>query len=59
MGMTTGNAIPGAAVLNWMNSETDGNTWNGNVGTDVGEVTCGAAVHTDVAVAVDDTEEAL
>jgi hypothetical protein len=57
--MTTGNAIPGAAVLNWMNSESDSNTWAGNVGTDVGEVTCGGVTLSDVAVSVDAGEESL
>lgn len=56
--MTTGNAIPGAAVLNWMNSvDADTNSWSGNVGTDVGVVTCGAATHDDVDVVVDDVTE--
>jgi hypothetical protein len=58
MGMTTGNAIPGGAVLTWMNSE-DTNTWSGNVGTNVGEVTCGGVTHTDVNVVVNDGEYAL
>lgn len=58
MGMTTGNAIPGAAVMNWMNS-VDTNTWSGNVGTEVGQVTCGGVTHDDVAVVVDDTEKAI
>lgn len=59
--MTTGNAIPGAAVLNWMNSEsaTNTNTWAGNVGTAVGVVTCGTETHDDVVVAVDAGEMSL
>lgn len=57
--MTTGNAIPGAAVLNWMNSESNTNTWAGNVGTAVGVVTCGSDTHDDVVVAVDSTEYSL
>jgi len=57
--MTTGNAIPGAAVLNWMNSEANTNTWAGNVGTDVGVVTCGGDTHNDVDVSVDAGEMSL
>lgn len=57
--MTTGNALPGGAVLNWMNSAGDASTWAGSVGTNVGVVTCGTVTHTDVDVAVDAGEKAL
>lgn len=53
--MTTGNAIPYGAALYWMDS-TDTSSWSGNVGTDVGVVTCGGATHNDISVVVIDND---